>query len=136
MAIRPVGGSILQTKGTFMKKINLSTVLLILGIVAQFGPDVASVSAWLTGLGVAWLVLPAKIVGAVALVLSALPLIIARLRPLLAAVGLATPPGALAPWVPGKPGDPELQATPLPKPPAEVTPVTKPETPSAKGAKP
>jgi hypothetical protein len=32
-----------------MKKINLSTVLLILGIVAQFGPDVASVSAWLTG---------------------------------------------------------------------------------------
>lgn len=91
-----------------MKKLNLSTILLALGLVAQFGPDVAAVSAWLTGLGVAWLVWPAKILGAVALTLSALPLVIKRLRPVLALLGLATPPGAPAPWIPGRPGDPAL----------------------------
>jgi len=73
------------------KKLNLNTVLLAAGALALFAPDVAAVAAWLSSLGLSWLVLPTKVLAAVALLLSSLPRIIGRLRPVLAALGLATP---------------------------------------------
>ena len=105
-------------------KLNLSTLLLILGGLGAFAPDVASVAAWLASTHLTWLVLPAKAIGFVAVLFAAAPLIVPRIRSFLALLGLATPPGALAPWTPGKPGDPDA-----PKPADEA--VTKPATPVA-----
>ena len=75
------------------KKLNLNTVLLVLGIAAEFGPDLAGASTALAGTGVAWLVPVSRVLGAVALLLSSLPRIITRLRPMLSALNLATPAG-------------------------------------------
>ena len=74
------------------KKLNLNTVLLVLGLAAEFGPDLAGASTALAGTGVAWLVPVSRVIGAVALILSSLPRIVTRLRPVLAALGLASPP--------------------------------------------
>jgi len=74
-----------------MKRINLNTVLLVLGLLAEFGPDVAGLSAALANAGVGWLVPVSRVLGAAALLLSSLPRIIGRLRPALAALNLATP---------------------------------------------
>ena len=89
-------------------KLNLSTLLLILGGLGVFAPDVAAVATWLASMHIAWLVLPVKILGFTAGVFAAAPLIVPRLRAFLALLGLATPPGALAPWVPGNPGEPNV----------------------------
>ena len=72
--------------------LNPNTVLLVLGVAATFGPDIAEVATWLAGSGVAWLGPVARVLGAGALLLSSLPRIITRLRPALAALNLATPP--------------------------------------------
>jgi len=74
-----------------MKRINLNTVLLALGGLAVFAPDVAALASVLQGWGVTWLAVPIRVLGAAALLLSSLPRIIGRLRPLLAALNLATP---------------------------------------------
>lgn len=76
---------------TIRKTLNLNTALAILGVLALFGPDLASVAATMNGLGIPWLTTVAKVIGALALLLSSLPRIITRLRPLLALLGLATP---------------------------------------------
>ena len=91
-------------------KINLNTILLILGGLGVFAPDVAWVASALTSLHVGWLAYPVRFVGLLAAFCAAAPLVVPRLRAFLALLGLATPPGALAPWVPGKPGDPQLTA--------------------------
>ena len=93
-------------------KLNLSTILAILGAAAELVPDLTGLAAYLTSLHVGWLTHVAHALGIAALLLASLPQIIARLRPVLALAGLATPPGALAPWVPGKPGDPQLPKSP------------------------
>jgi hypothetical protein len=74
-----------------MKRINLNTVLAVLGGLAVFAPDVAALASVLQGWGVTWLAVPIRVLGAAALLLSSLPRIIGRLRPLLAALNLASP---------------------------------------------
>jgi len=83
-------------------KLNLNTLLLILGGLGVFAPDVASVAAWLASMHIAWLALPVKILAFAATVFAAAPLIAPRLRAFLALLGLATPPGAQAPWIKGQ----------------------------------
>jgi hypothetical protein len=75
-----------------VKRINLNTVLLVLGLLAEFGPDIAGASTALAGSGVAWLLPVARVLGVLALLLASLPRIITRLRPMLAAINLASPP--------------------------------------------
>lgn len=94
-----------------MKRINLNTVLLVLGAAALFAPDVAEVAAMLAGTGVPWLGTVARVFGAAALLLSSLPRIIGRLRPILAALGLATPPEQVEPAKP-EPRQPDKGAVP------------------------
>jgi len=74
-----------------MKRLNLNTVLAVLGGLAVFAPDVAALASVLQGWGVTWLAVPIRVLGASALLLSSLPRIIGRLRPVLAALNLATP---------------------------------------------
>ena len=122
-------------------KINPNTILALLGCLGVFAPDIAAVASTLAELHISWLVPVVRGLGLLAAFCAAAPLLIPKLRPLLALLGLATPPGAPAPWVPGKPGDPVLtdapattatgatpvkpvlvQAVPLPR--ADDTPVT------------
>ncbi len=107
-----------------MKRINLNTILAILGGLGVFAPDIAAFASMLAELHISWLGYVVRALGLLAAFCAAAPLVVPRLRAFLALLGLATPPGAVAPWVPGKAGDPALQAAPLPK--TEVTPVTVP----------
>jgi hypothetical protein len=83
-------------------KINLNKILALLGAVAEFAPDVAGASTWLSAHGVGWASYAARGLGVIALLMASLPQIIKRLRAPLAQLGLATPPGAQAPWIPGR----------------------------------
>jgi len=87
-----------------MKRINLNTVLAVLGGLAVFAPDVAALASVLQGWGVTWLSVPIRVLGAAALLLSSLPRIIGRLRPVLAALNLATP-GDTTTELPKRPSD-------------------------------
>ena len=78
------------------KKLNLNNALLVFGLAATFVPDMLELSAALAGTGVGWLVWVSKGLGALALLLAGIARAIPRMRPLLAAIGLATPPGATA----------------------------------------
>jgi hypothetical protein len=98
-------------------RFNLNTILLILGGLGVFSPDVASLAAWLASMHVAWLASPIRILGAFSLFCSSAPLVVPRLRALLSTFGLATPPGAQAPW------DPRRDTVPVTMPPAsDATP--------------
>ena len=107
-----------------MKLPNRNQILLALGTLFALGPDLDAAAKWLAASGIPHVTGAVHILGVVALALGGLALAWNRLRPLLALAGLATPPGALAPWVPGKPGDPDA-----PKPAGEA--VTAPATPAA-----
>jgi hypothetical protein len=96
-------------------KINLNTVLLVLAGLGVFAPDIASVAGWLAAMHVAWLGTVVKGLGLLAAFCSAAPLVVPRLRAFLALLGLATPPGAVAPW------DPKRDAGPGAAPRATVT---------------
>ena len=96
-------------------KINLNTVLLVLAGLGVFAPDIASVAGWLASMHVAWLGTVVKGLGLLAAFCSAAPLVVPRLRAFLALLGLATPPGAVAPW------DPKRDAGPGATPRATVT---------------
>jgi hypothetical protein len=85
-----------------MKKLNWNTILAILGATCELAPDLTGLATYLKSLHVGWLNHVAHGVGIVALLMASLPQIIVRLRAPLALLGLATPPGALAPWIPGK----------------------------------
>jgi len=74
------------------KKLNLNTVLLVLGLAAEFGPDIAGASTALAGTGVEWLVPVSRVLGAVALILGSLARALPKARPMLAALNLASPP--------------------------------------------
>jgi hypothetical protein len=82
-------------------KLNLSALLLILGGLGVFAPDVAAVAAWLSATHIAWLSLPVRILAFVATMLGALPLAIPRLRAFLALLGLATAPSSVTPSASG-----------------------------------
>jgi hypothetical protein len=101
-------------------KLNLNTLLFVLGGLGVFAPDVASIAAWMASMHVAWLVLPIKILAFIATAFAAAPLIVPKLRAFLALLGLATPPGAQAPWVPGQ------AVTPFP-PPVDLKQVVTPQ---------
>ena len=81
-------------------KLNLNTLLLVLAGLGVFAPDIASVAAWLASMNIAWLGTVVKGLGLLAAFCSAAPLVVPRLRSFLALLGLATPPGAVAPWDP------------------------------------
>jgi hypothetical protein len=104
-------------------KLNLNTILLVLAGLGVFAPDVASVAAWLASMNIAWLGTVVKGLGLLAAFCSAAPLVVPRLRSFLALLGLATPPGAQAPWNPGRDGNPPA-VTPLVSVPGPVTPPT------------
>jgi len=95
-----------------MKKLNLNTILAILGGLGVFAPDIAAFASMLAELHISWLGYVVRALGLLAAFCAAAPLVVPRLRAFLALFGLATPPGAVAPWVPGKPGDPALQTAP------------------------
>ena len=98
-------------------RINLNTILLVLAGLGVFAPDIASVAAWLASMNVAWLGTVIKGLGLLAAFCSAAPLVVPRLRAFLALLGLATAPGARAPWDPTKvtpPVDAPPSAAPTP----------------------
>ena len=83
--------------------LNLNTALSVLGGLGVFAPDVASVATWLASMHVAWLSSVVRALGLLAAFCSAAPLVVPKLRAFLAMFGLATPPGAQAPWIPVTP---------------------------------
>ena len=87
-------------------KLNLNTILLVLAGLGVFAPDIASVAALLASFHIAWLGTVIKGLGLLAAFCSAAPLVVPRLRAFLALLGLATPPGAVAPWTPGRDAGP------------------------------
>jgi hypothetical protein len=80
-----------------MIKLNLNSLLVILGGLGVFAPDVTVIATWLDGLGVHWLSYVAKGLGFVAVFFAAAPLAVPKLRAFLALVGLATPAGSVVP---------------------------------------
>jgi hypothetical protein len=100
-------------------KLNLNTILLVLAGLGVFAPDVASVAAWLASMNIAWLGTVVKGLGLLAAFCSAAPLVVPRLRSFLALLGLATPPGAVAPWNPTRDAGP---VPPVALAPGPVTP--------------
>jgi hypothetical protein len=99
-------------------KMNLNTVLIVLGGLGVFAPDIAAVATWLAAMNVAWLGTVVRGLGLLAAFCSAAPLVVPRLRSFLALLGLATPPGAQAPWIPSQPVVP---VAPMPVEPHPVT---------------
>ena len=104
-----------------MKLPNRNQVLIAIGLLAAEGPDVASVAAWLTSLGIPRLIGVIHFLGFVSAALGGLALAWPSIRTKLALLGLATPPGAQAPWNPGRDGNPPAVA-PLVSVPGSVTP--------------
>ena len=101
-------------------KLNLNTILLVLAGLGVFAPDIASVAAWLASMNIAWLGTVVKGLGLLAAFCSAAPLVVPRLRSFLALLGLATPPGAQAPWDPKR--DVVTPVPPVALVPGPVTP--------------
>ena len=123
-----------------MKALNLNTILVILGGLGIFAPDVASVAAWLASTNVAWLAWPIRILGFAATFFAAAPLVVPRLRAFLALLGLATAPGAAAPWDPKRDLPPSNSAIVIPTgmmrgQPNDVTGVFTPDSTEAKTPK-
>ena len=98
--------------------INRNQVLIAIGVLSVEGPDVAAVAAWLAKSGIPHLEGVVHILGALSLALGGLALAWPRIRGLLAAGGLATPPGAQAPWDPKRDN-----VVPMPPPSEFPTPV-------------
>lgn len=84
-------------------KLNINTLLFVLGGLGLFAPDVASLAAWLASTHITWLVLPVKILAFLATAFAAAPLIVPRLRAFLAFLGLATAPSSVTPTATGTP---------------------------------
>jgi len=101
--------------------INRNQILIAIGLLSTEGPDVSAVAAWLPTLGIPHLTGVIHLLGTISLMLGGLALAWPRIRSLLAAGGLATPPGAQAPWDPGRDGNPPAVA-PLVSVPGPATP--------------
>jgi hypothetical protein len=80
--------------------LDLNKILIILGGIGVLAPDLTSASAWLASNHVGWLTHVAHGLGLLAAFCAAAPLVVPRARRFLAGFGLATPPGAQAPWNP------------------------------------
>jgi hypothetical protein len=112
-------------------KFNLNTILLILGGLGVFAPDVASVAVWMASMHIAWLSLPVRILAFIATACAAAPLIVPKLRAFLALLGLATAPSSVTPSASGAPA----QVIPLLDG-SSVVQVTRPTPTSFSGAQP
>jgi len=120
----------------FVKRLNRNQIMLLVGLVVAEGPDVAAVANFLGASGIPHLTGVVHFLGWLSTALASAAIAWPSIRSKLASFGLTTPPGALAPWTPGKPGDPNAvggveagKVLPMQTP----TPVTRPETPSSKG---
>ena len=76
-------------------KLNLSTVLTILGGLGVLAPDLTGLATWLASMNVGWLTHVAHGLGGAALLCASLPRVVAKLRPVLASLNLATPVGEI-----------------------------------------
>jgi hypothetical protein len=97
-----------------MKLPNRNQVLIVIGLLAVEGPDVAAVATWLSGLGIPRLIGVVHFLGFLSAALGGLALAWPRIRAILAAGGLATPPGAVAPWNPARDAGPAAAPCSLP----------------------
>lgn len=80
-----------------MIKLNLNSLLVILGGLGVFAPDVTVIATWLENTHIHWISYVAKALGFVAVFFAAAPLAVPKLRAFLALLGLATPSGAVVP---------------------------------------
>ena len=81
-------------------KLNLNSLLIVLGVLAEMAPELTGLSAWLASLHIGWLSSVVHGLGVIALACAGLSRALPRLRPLLSSLGLATAAGEAAP---GKP---------------------------------
>ena len=103
-------------------RVNLNTLLIVLAGLGVFAPDIATVATWLASMHIAWLGTVVKGLGLLAAFFAAAPLVVPRLRAFLALLGLATPPGAVAPWDPKRDAGPGPGGVPLVSLPGPATP--------------
>ena len=109
-------------------KINVNTLLLILGALGFIGPDLDKAAAWLAASGIPHVVGIVHVLAFAATACAGLALAVPYLRKWLSLGGLATPPGAQAPWIAGKDNVVPMAGAVPEKKQAE-TPVTVPITP-------
>ena len=100
-------------------KLNLNTLLLVIAALGAVGPDILGASVWMTSTGVHWLVPVAHVVALIAATCAGLARVLPKLRPILAALNLATAPGVAAP-MPAAPTQPASEATTTPSTPAAI----------------
>ena len=112
-------------------KINLNTILLILGGLGVFAPSVTSVATWLASMNVVWMSPVIRGLGLLAAFFSAAPLVVPQLRAFFASLGLATAPGARAPWNPVKDVPPADVGSPAIPGPSGLSGVSGPSGPSS-----
>jgi len=103
-----------------MKFPNRNQVLIVMGLLATQGPNLDAVAKWLAASGIPHLTGIVSLLGWVATALGGLALAWPQIRGLLAAGGLATPPGAQAPWNPAV----DTGVVPIPPPAPPVTGAT------------
>jgi hypothetical protein len=82
--------------------LNINTVLVVLAGLGVFVPGIDALSAWLATMHVAWIGTVVRGLGLLSAFCAAAPLVVPKLRAGLASLGMATPPGAQAPWDPAK----------------------------------
>jgi hypothetical protein len=83
-------------------KINRNQVLIGIGLIAFCGPDLDAVARWLLASHIPHVTGLVHLLGWASTAVGGLALAWPRIRGFLALLGMATPPGAQAPWIPGK----------------------------------
>jgi hypothetical protein len=86
--------------------INRNQILLAIGFLATQGPNLSAVAAWLASSGIPHMTGVVTLLGWMVTALGSLAIAWPRIRSALAAGGLATPPGAVAPWNPTRDAGP------------------------------
>lgn len=76
-------------------RINLNTILAILGLASTMGPDLTGAAAWFASHNVNWMTHVSHGLGSAALLCSGLALIMPKLRPVLSRFKLATASGTV-----------------------------------------
>jgi hypothetical protein len=109
-----------------MIRLNLNTVLFVLGGLAIAGPDFSAASAWLAASGIPHVIGIVHLLGYAATACGGLALAMPFLRKTLALLGLATPPGAQAPWNPSRDNvAPMIRVARTPDPGSVTVPVSR-----------
>ena len=104
--------------------INRNQILLAIGFLATQGPNLSAVAAWLASSGIPHMTGVVTLLGWMVTALGSLAIAWPRIRSALAAGGLATPPGAVAPWNPTRDAGPvpPVALVPSDTPPSPATP--------------